>query len=78
MMMNAICYKVKNAIVYNKGTKYEAKHDTFLAYYTTSNDVDAQAEVDKLNSEMPMVLPNGMKAPEDVEMYFLNKQEEMY
>ena len=79
MMMNTICYKTREPVYYNKGTKWEKTCDHFLAYYTYKNDADAQAEVDKLNTEHPDKLWNG--EPIDwakIDHFFVNKQEEMY
>ena len=77
-MMNAICYKVKTPIVYNKGTEYETVCDEFLAYYTRKNNEEAQAEVDWLNTTKPEKLFNGEPALCEERTYFLSKQEEMY
>lgn len=76
-MMNAICYKTTNPTIYNKGTKWEKTCDTFLAYYTHKNDVDAQNEVDFLNTTKPATLFNGEPALCEERTYFVNKQEEM-
>lgn len=78
MMMTVICYKTHEPVVYNKGTKYEKKHDTFLAYYTHKSKEEAQKEVDRLNSEKPERLWNGELAHCDERTYFVSEQEEMY
>lgn len=79
MMTNTICYKTKEPVYYNKGTKWERTHDTFLAYYTYKNDAEAQAEADRLNAEHPATLWNGEKIDwTKIDYFFVNKQEEMY
>lgn len=57
--MTAICYKVKNPVVYNKGTDREKKQDTFLAYLTFKKIEDAQKEAEKMNREHPEKYWNG-------------------
>ena len=64
-MKNTICYKMKNGKV-------------FLAYYTNWSDERAQAEADKLNTEKPEKLFNGEPVDwENIEKFFVHKQEEM-
>lgn len=78
-MSNTICYKTKEPVYYNKGTKYESSCDTFLAYYTHKSDEEALREVEKLNAEKPAKLWNGDKVDwKKVEYFFVHKQEEMF
>ena len=78
-MAIAICYKMKEKVYYNKGTKSERTHDTFLAYYTYKSKEEAQKDVDEINRTHPAEEKNG--TPIDwnkVDYYFVNEQEEMY
>lgn len=52
MMKNTVCYKLKNPIVYNKGTKWEKSCDTFLACYGEATQEATQRKVDKLNNNI--------------------------
>ena len=79
MMMNTICYKTKEDVVYNKGTKYETKCNEFLYKYTYKDKEKANAEIDALNE----MLKAGVEKYDGLEMnnikeFFLNEQEEMY
>lgn len=78
-MSNTICYKMKTPVVYNKGTKYERTCDTFLAYYTSQSDAEAQAEAEWLNTTKLATLRTGTPINwEKIDYFFVNKQEEMY
>lgn len=78
-MANALCYKTKNPVIYNKGTKWEKQDDEFLAMYVSYNDTEAQTIVEKLNKDKPTILPNGRPIDwNNVEYFFINKQDEMY
>lgn len=78
-MANALCYKNRIPTVYNAGTKWEKKHDTFLALYVSNDDAKAQAIADELNKNKPDRLPNGQPIDwNNVEYFFINKQGEMY
>ena len=72
-MVNAICYKLDTPIIYNEGTPYEKKCDTFLAYYGNRDYAKAQEEVDKINQGIIKTI-NGQ--PTDIEHrhYFINIQ----
>lgn len=79
MKSTVICYKMKEPVVYNKGTKYETSRDTFLAYYTYKSVAEAQKEVDEINSTHPAEQWNKTKIDWDkVDYYFVSEQEEMY
>lgn len=65
MMRATICYTLHTPVVYNKGTKYEKSHDTFLECYCANKEM-AKIECDKLN-----------KSATD-RIYFVSEQEEMY
>ena len=66
-MRTIICYKLHNPLVFNKGTKYEKREDTFLECYVYGDDSEekAQAKCDELN-----------KTVTD-RVYFISKQKEM-
>lgn len=78
-MSTVICYKLKNPMVFNKGTKWESSCSTFLAYYTAKNEAEAQKEVDEINATHPEKLFNGEKINwDEIEKFYVDKQEEMY
>lgn len=78
-MANALCYKNKIPTIYNQGTVWEKRHDTFCAMYVSNNDAEAQAIADELNKSKPATLPNGEPIDwTNVEYFFINKQGEMY
>jgi hypothetical protein len=64
--INVIVYKLDTPLIFNEGTEYEIKKDTFLEYVTYMSDEDAQAEADKLN-----------KTATD-RHYFVKKQPDFY
>lgn len=76
----AICYKLKEPIIYYKGTKQECNlGDDFLAYYFCGNEKTPELEVEKLNKERPAFMKNG--TPIDwskVNYFYVNMQEDMY
>lgn len=79
MLSNALCYKTKTPVIYNRGTKYEKTCDSFLAMYIGGTDAQAQAEADRLNKEHPDKFRWG--EPIDwtkIDHFFINKQDEMY
>ncbi len=80
MKRTVICYKVKEAEIVNKGTKYETSlGDTFLGWYTYKTREEAEAEVAKINVEHPERDFTGRKVNWDkVAYYFVDEQEEMY
>ena len=58
--MTTLLYKTKEPVVYNKGTIYEKREDTFLhSYYRTQEE--AQNYVDELNATHPDRAWNGEK-----------------
>lgn len=78
-MANALCYKTKNPVVYNKGTKWEKQDDEFLAMYVSYNDIKAQAIANDLNKNKPAMLPNGRPIDwNEIDYFFINKQDEMW
>ena len=79
MLYNALCYKNRIPTVYNAGTEWEKKCDTFLAMYVSHDNAKAQAIADELNKNKPTELPNGQPIDwNNVEYFFINKQGEMY
>ena len=80
MMRTTICYKTKEPVYYNKGTKWEKTEDEFLAYYCRyENPEKATAEVKRINTEKPDKLPNGQKIDwNKVAYFFINEQPDMY
>jgi len=75
-MMTTICYKTIKPVVYNEGTEYEKKNDTFLAYYTCADKEKAQYEVDTLNTTKPSTLFNGQKIDwTEIDFFFVDEQE---
>ena len=77
--MTVICYKMKEPVVYNRGTKYESTCDHFLSYYTYKTQEEAQKEVDEINATKPAKLWNGEKVDwNKVDHFFVSDQEEMY
>lgn len=79
--LNVICYKTKKPVYYNKGTKWEKTCDTFLLSYTYRNNEETQALVDQYNKERPARLFNPAIDDftiDDVDYFFMSKQEEMY
>ena len=78
-LYNTICYKTKKPVVYNKGTKWETSHDTFLLCYAYGTDEQVQADVDRLNAEKPATTGGGIPIDwENIEYLFRHKQGEMY
>lgn len=77
-LSTVICYKQHIPTVYNKGTQWEKSEDTFLAYYYRGTKEQAQAEVDRINTEKPEKLFNGELAKCNDRTYFVKEQEEMY
>jgi hypothetical protein len=74
--MNAMCYKTKEPVYYNKGTKYEKTHDTFLSYYASCDDTIAYAEAERLNREKPEKDERGYAIDwNKIDYFFINKQE---
>ena len=77
--MTTICYKMKNPVYYNKGTKWEKSSDEFLAYYTYKSVEDAKKEVEEINSNKPEKLETGAPVNwDEVAYFFVNEQSEMY
>lgn len=79
MMMNVVCYKMKEPVVYNKGTQWESSCDTFLYKYVYGNEVHAQ----DLANELNQMLMNGVATHDGLDMtkiakFYPSRQEEMY
>lgn len=49
-MANTICYKLKKPVIYNQGTRYEKKKNTFLACYGYDDIEDHNARLHELNT----------------------------
>ena len=49
--MVQICYKTKNPVIYNEGTRYESRHDEFMMWL--GNELTAPALVAELNANHP-------------------------
>ena len=78
MLINAICYKLKTPIVYNKGTRYEKSCDTFLACYGGSMEA-AQRKVDKLNNNIfvkAQFCAEHRLIANSIDYFYVNTQEE--
>lgn len=76
--MTTICYKTKNPVVYNRGTKYESSCDTFLAYFTYKTREQAEAEVAAINHNKPQLSWSGEKIDWDaIDFFFVDEQEMM-
>lgn len=77
-LCNVICYKTKEPVYYNKGTKWESSCDHFLLCYTWANDEKTKAEVERLNRERPkdMYISRDMSI-DDVDYFYASKQPEM-
>lgn len=74
--MNAMCYKTKEPVYYNKGTKYEKTHDEFLSYYASCDDAIAYAEAERLNREKPEKDERGYAIDwNKIDYFFINKQD---
>lgn len=52
-MYNTITYTLKTPKIYNEGTKWESKKDTFLFCYTPLDDDEIIKVVDELNATKP-------------------------
>ena len=79
MLVNAICYKVKKPVVYNKGTVWEKSCDTFLACYGGSAEY-TQRKVNKLNSNIfakAQFCAEHRLVASDIDYFFVNQQEEI-
>lgn len=63
--MLAICYRKKEAVVYNKGTKYERINRDFFDHYIGDDMEVAKRKVAKLNAENR----------EGIEFWFIEEQE---
>lgn len=63
--MLAICYRRKEAIVYNKGTKYERVNKDFFHQYIGNDMEVAKRRVEELNAENR----------EGIEFWFIEEQE---
>lgn len=50
MEYNVILYTLKNPVIYNEGTQWEKKEDTFLLCYTPYKDDEINEIVDELNA----------------------------
>lgn len=79
MIQTIVCYKTRQPVIYNKGTQWETRCDTFLSYYTYKSVIDAQREVDEINQTKPVNDPCGRPIDWDsIEYFFVDEQEEMY
>lgn len=79
MMYNVICYRTKEDVVYNKGTEYESRCNTFLYQYTSMDMDYAQTQVRKLNQ----MLKDGVGHFDGLDLnridfFYLDEQEMMY
>ena len=74
--MNAMCYKTKEPVYYNKGTEYETTCDEFLFCYASCDDTIAYAEAERLNREKPEKDKRGRTIDwNEIDYFFINKQE---
>lgn len=79
MMHNVVCYKTKEDVVYNRGTLYESRCNTFLYQYTSKDMAQAKAHVEELNK----MLADGAGHFDGLDLtriayFFLDEQEMMY
>ena len=76
--MTVICYKTKVPTIYNKGTKYESRCDTFLSYYVYKTKEKAQIECDEINRTKPNKLWNGKEIDwNKIDYFYVDEQEMM-
>lgn len=78
MMINAICYKLKTPIVYNKGTRYEKSCNTFLACYGGSMEA-TQCKVNQLNNDTTAkeeFCAEHRLVASSIDYFYVNTQEE--
>lgn len=72
--MTTICYRLDEPVIYNEGTPYEKKCDTFLHCYLYSSTIaEAQNFCDKLNSGEIV----NSDYPTEGRTYYAHEQEEM-
>lgn len=72
--MTTLLYKTKEPVVYNKGTSYEKKEDTFLHSYCRTQE-EAQKYADELNNTHPDKTWNGEKINWDkIDYFFVGEQ----
>lgn len=74
MEYNVITYTLKNPVIYNEGTKWEKKEDTFLFCYTPLNDDEIVKVVDELNATKPTNYNNRPIDWEKIAYLGINKQ----
>lgn len=75
-MMTTINYVTKEPTIYNKGSKWEASCDTFLAYYTYKTIEEAKAEVEEMNRTHPTYAGNGEPINwEKIDHFFIDEQD---
>ena len=74
-MYNVICYVLKNPKVYNEGTKWETKEDTFLFCYTNLEDNEIKKVVDELNTTKPATYKGELIDWNKIAYLTTNKQE---
>lgn len=78
MLINTICYKVKNPIVFNKGTIYEKSCNTFLACYGEQTLDATLRKVEKLNNNIfakAQFCAEHTLIAKDIDYFFVNTQE---
>ena len=72
--MTTLLYKTKEPVVYNKGTIYEKREDTFLHSYYRAQE-EAQKYVDELNATHPDKAWNGEKIDwNTIDYFFVGEQ----
>lgn len=74
MEYNVITYTLKTPVIYNEGTKWEKKADTFLFCYTPLNDDEIVKVVDELNATKPTNYNNRPIDWEKIAYLGINKQ----
>lgn len=77
-MMTTINYKVKEPVIYNKGTEWEKSEDTFLSHYTHKSIEKATIEVEEMNRTHPTHLFNGQPIDWNKIDYFFVDEQEMF
>lgn len=74
MEYNVITYTTKNPVIYNEGTQWEKKEDTFLFCYTPLNDDEIVKVVDELNATKPTNYKGHHIDWEEIAYLGINKQ----
>lgn len=80
-MVYAICYKTKEPVYYNKGTKWEKTNSEFLARYGCVQKEENYKLVERLNAHDEAALKFCNISPEKlatIDYFFVNYQEDLF